>query len=517
MSGWKSNRVIVIGAGIGGLSAAVDLARQGLEVVVLEKAAEPGGKIRSLEIDGARIDSGPTVFTMRWVFEEIFADAGAKLSDRLALRKAEILARHAWSFDERLDIFADANRSIDAISAFSGAAEGRRYAAFCEETRRIYDALERSFIRAQRPGPLSLVGRSGFSGIGGLRDIHPFSTMWSRLARHFQDPRLRQLFGRYATYCGSSPFRAPATLMLVAHVEREGVWLVEGGMRQLAVAMSELAGQLGARFRYDAEVRTILVENGRACGVMLAGGERLEADAVVLNADVAALAAGLFGTQCAPATSPPLPQAARSLSAVTWTISGRAEGFPLVRHNVLFSSDYEAEFNAISERRALPFEPTIYVCAQDRDDRAQPPDGAAERLLVLVNAPPTGDIHCFDTVEISQCEQRTFQRLERCGLCMRRSPQSSILTTPRDFERLFPATGGALYGRASHGWMASFQRPGSRSNIPRLYIAGGSAHPGPGVPMAALSGRLAAASLIADCVSTSRSRPKATTGGILTR
>ena len=517
MSGWKSNRVIVIGAGVGGLAAALDLARQGLEVIVVEKAAGPGGKMRSLEIGGAQIDSGPTVFTMRWVFEEIFADAGAALSDKLTLRKAEILARHAWSLGERLDLFADAKRSIDAISAFSSAAEGRRYAAFCDETRRIYAALERSFIRAQKPSPLSLVGRSGFSGIGGLKDIHPFSTMWSRLAHHFRDPRLRQLFGRYATYCGSSPFRAPATLMLVAHVEREGVWLVQGGMRQLAIAMSELAGRFGAQFRYDSEVRTILVEDGRARGVVLDGGERLESDAIVLNADVAALAAGLLGTESAAATAPPLPKAARSLSAVTWTINGRAEGFPLVRHNVLFSGNYEAEFNAITNRRTLPVEPTVYVCAQDRDDRAPHPDGAPERLLVLVNAPPTGDVHSFDTAEIRQCEHRTFQRLERCGLRIHRTPQSSILTTPQDFERLFPATGGALYGRASHGWMASFQRPGSRSKIPRLYLAGGSAHPGPGVPMAALSGRLAAASLLEDCASMSKSRPKAITGGISTR
>ncbi len=220
--------VVIVGAGIGGLAAALDLARQGVAVTVLERAAAPGGKMRELATAGVRLDAGPTVFTMRWVFDALLADAGTTLAEHLTLHKADILARHAWSETERLDLFADPARTEDAIGRFAGAADARGYRAFREDSRRIYRTLEQTFITAPRPSPVSLVRAVAGQGFGGLWSIRPFDTMWAALGRHFRDPRLRQLFGRYATYCGSSPFLAPATLMLVAHVEQEGVWLVDG-------------------------------------------------------------------------------------------------------------------------------------------------------------------------------------------------------------------------------------------------------------------------------------------------
>jgi 1-hydroxycarotenoid 3,4-desaturase len=158
----------------------------------------------------------------------------------------------------------------------------------------------------------------------------------------------------------------------------------------------------------------------------------------------------------------------------------------------------------------------VYVCAQDREGGNGEPDGS-ERLLILVNAPPTGDRNPFDAPEVEQCETRTFGLLAHCGLRVERLPETTIVTTPTDFHRLYPGTGGALYGQASHGWQASFRRPGSRTRIPGLYLAGGSTHPGPGVPMAALSGRLAAASVLQDLASTSRSVTTAISGGMSTR
>jgi 1-hydroxycarotenoid 3,4-desaturase len=329
--------------------------------------------------------------------------------------------------------------------------------------------------------------------------ISPFATLWKALGEHFRDERLRQLFGRYATYSGSSPFQAPATLMLIAHVEQQGVWLVEGGMVRLAEALAGLAERQGAVVRRDAAVAEISVRNGHTTGVVLAGGERIESDAIVCNADVGALATGLFGRAVTGAA--PLPKREdRSLSAVTWAMAARTEGFGLTRHNVFFSRDYKAEFDDIGRGR-LPGEPTVYVCAQDRGEPGAQPDGGAERLLVLVNAPPNGDRREFTSMEIEQCATRTFGVLQRCGLTVHRRPDATVVTTPAMFERLFPATGGALYGQAVHGSMAAFRRPGSRSAIANLYLAGGSVHPGPGVPMAVLSGRLAASSLLQDLVS----------------
>lgn len=488
---------------MGGLVSAIELAARGLDVTVLERASAPGGKMREIELGRARIDAGPTVLTMRWVFEAVCEAAGTSLEAEVDLERAEVLARHAWSEDERLDLFADLERSADAIAAFSGPAERQRFLAFSEDAKAIYRTLKDPFISATRPSPVGLVRRVGPAGLGGLVNIKPFATMWSALGQHFRDPRLRQLFGRYATYCGSSPYAAPATLMLVAHVEQDGVWLVRGGMHRLAQSFAGLAERLGARFRYQTEVDAIELEHGRVSAVRVDTGEHIPADAVIINGDVNAVATGLFGPAVRRAVAP-TPATERSLSAVTWSLLAETQGFPLSRHTVFFSGDYEAEFDDIFSLKRLPRAPTVYVCAQDRDARNGPPPEGAERLLCLVNAPAIGDSHSFTRSEIEQCAQSTFGLLQRCGLQVRQAPEHSQITTPTAFERLFPATGGSLYGRASHGWMASFSRPGARTKVPGLYLAGGSAHPGPGVPMAALSGRLAAASLTADRVSTKR-------------
>jgi 1-hydroxycarotenoid 3,4-desaturase len=496
MAGMGS-RVVVVGAGMGGLAAALDLAARGRDVLVLDRAAAPGGKMRQIAIGDARIDGGPTVFTMRWVFEELFAAAGADLADHLPLQPVSVLARHAWDGGgARLDLFADIDRSAEAIGAFAGPAEARGYRDFVARARKTYAALEGPFIRGARPTPVSLVSRAGIGGVGRLLATSPFTSLWNALGEHFRDPRLRQLFGRYATYVGSSPFLAPATLMLIAHVEQTGVWLVEGGMHRIARAMAGLATAKGAEFRYDAEVAAVLTSGGRVSGVRLANGEEIAAGAVVVNADASAIGTGRFGPAVAKAVDA-VPWSRRSLSAITWAMHAETEGFPLVRHNVFFSADYAGEFADLAVRGRVPAAPTVYVCAQDRGDEDAHP-GGPERLLVLINAPARGDSRAFPNAEVEAAAEASFGLLHRAGLTVRRDPDREVLTTPFGFERLFPATGGALYGQAVHGWQASFSRPGARTRLPGLYLAGGSAHPGAGVPMATLSGRLAAAAVAED-------------------
>lgn len=517
-----TSRVIVVGAGVGGLVAAIALAAAGVEVRVLERAAGLGGKMRQIGVAGLPFDAGPTVLTMRHVFDEIFDEAGASLEARVPLVRAGILARHAWGDGKTLDLFADLERSAEAVGRFAGPADAKGFLAFSAYARRIYDTVEQPFLRAERPTFTSMLRAAGQVGLAALFRIDGHRTLWASLGDFFESPRLRQLFARYATYCGSSPFECPATLNVVAHVEREGVHYVRGGMARLAEALGELAREKGATIRTGAEVREILVgSGGRVRGVELEGGERLEADAVVLNADAAALAAGLFGPRAKRGAPEPGP---RSLSALTFARVAEVEGFPLVRHNVFFSDDYEAEFaalfrpgkGAVGEMPALG---TAYVCAQDREDELagekEPPRPDArrtERLFCLLNAPATGDRRTLSEREIDACDSSTLELLRRAGLSLRNETPPRV-TTPSDFERLYPATGGALYGPASHGMRSPFARASSRTKIPGLYLCGGSAHPGAGVPMVALSGRLAARSLLSDLASTARSRPAATPGG----
>jgi len=508
------HRVVVIGAGIAGLVSALLLAARGLQVTVVEAADGPGGKMRPIEIDGLPVDAGPTVFTMRWVFDELLQEVGSSVQAALPpLQPLSVLARHAWRADgARLDLLADRQASAEAIAAFSSPAEGRRYLAFCDEAARVYRRLEGPHIRSARPSFLQMVADLGPSGLATLAGLGPFATLSGALSRRFTDPRLQQLFGRYSTYCGASPGLAPATLMLVAHVEQEGVWAVQGGMAALARALEALVRSKAGQVRYGERCAGIEVREARVRGVRLASGEVLRADSVVFNGDASALA-GLLDDPARPAAPRPVPARARSLSAVTWAMRAHTKGFPLARHNVFFDEDYASEFEDIFRHRRLPRRGTVYLCAQDRLDDSAGPRGP-ERMLMLVNAPADGDERDFEDAETEACEKRCWKLLEDCGLQVDLSqPMRMVRRTPAAFHRLFPGSGGALYGAATHGWMALFRRPEAATPVPGLYLAGGSVHPGPGVPMAAMSGRLAAATLMARLDSTHRSSRVLISGG----
>jgi 1-hydroxycarotenoid 3,4-desaturase len=235
------NRVAIIGAGMGGIAAAIRLSAFGIQVDVFEKEAAPGGKMREILVGGESINAGPTVFTMRWVFDELLDASAQSLEDVLAFKQADVLARHAWENSPTLDLFADIDQSADAIGMFAGAANAKGFKRFCADSATIFNTLQRSYIATQRPSPIGLTRNIGLLNIGEMLALRPFSTLWNALGDYFPDPRMRQLFGRYATYCGSSPFAAPATLMLVAHVEQDGVFIAKGGMHGLAKALAGAA------------------------------------------------------------------------------------------------------------------------------------------------------------------------------------------------------------------------------------------------------------------------------------
>lgn len=486
--------VVVIGAGMGGLSAALSLQARGVKVVLLERHAAPGGKIRQRFVAGQAMDSGPTVFTMKWVFDALFARAGLRFEDHVQLREGSLLARHSWLDGSRLDLFQDIDTSMQAISQFASARDADNYRRFAAETEAVFNTLDASFMRTQRPGPIALSVSGGIRGMLDLANTRPFVSLWHHLSKRFHDPRLRQLFARYATYCGSSPFKAPATLMLIAHVERAGVSLVEGGMQALAQALADVLSTRGVECRYGSGVASIETQAQAVSAVVLDSGERIATEAVVFNGDTQALTMGLLGdsvTKACKARREP------SLSAVTECQLACVSGFDLAHHTVFFGDDYNDEFTQIFNHQSLTENPTVYVCAQDRNGHASaaPTVSQPERLFSLINAPATR----MSEAQTDAALQRMRQTLIAHGLELNNPQGRSVITTPTEFAQHFPGSDGALYGRPTHGWMGSFNRPGSRSERVRgLYWCGGSVHPGAGVPMASLSGQLAADQLCAD-------------------
>lgn len=500
----RNKRVVIVGAGMGGLAAALKLVSEGLDVTVIERASGPGGKVQLQVINDRQFYTGPTVLTMPWIFDEIFGDVGANLADSLTLHRPEILARHAWSETERLDLFADHQRSAQAIGEFAGKAEAERFLQFCRVSERVYKALERPFILSPRTSPIGMFGRLHPREVGELLSIKALSSLWKVLGEYFRDPRIHQLFGRYATYVGSSPYLAPATLVLITHVESQGVCSVEGGIHRLPLALAELAERCGVTFTYNTIVKELNVERRRVTGVTLSNGERLDADAVIVNSDVSAIAKGLLGSSITHIVEAP-PLRKRSHSVLAWNFAAKTHHFPLEYHNVFFPNDYIEEFQAIFNKQSLPAKPMVYLCAQDREHGKQVAGDQLERFLLVVNAPACGDQKPLSQSEIKHSEEAAFTLMRQCGLTFSEIDIVKI-TTPADFEHRFPASGGAIFGRASHGWHAVFERPGAKTPIAGLYLAGGSGHPGAGIPMAAISGRIAASELLQDIGVSKRDR-----------
>ncbi|MEM1299284.1 MAG: 1-hydroxycarotenoid 3,4-desaturase CrtD [Pseudomonadota bacterium] len=504
-------RVIVIGAGIGGLAAAVRLADAGMDVEVLELGSKPGGKLRTFPSPAGPVDAGPTVFTMRPVFEELFASVGERLEDHLELIEEPLLARHWWPDGSTLDLHADPEASAEAIREFSGPRSADQFRRFCARARRLFEAFDGPIMRAPRPNLGQVIGKC-LADSQLMRDMTPPKTLWRSLAGQFSDPRLAQLFARYATYVGGSPFRSPDILSLIWHAEASGVWRIRGGMVKLARALEHLAIARGARFSYDTEVSAILP--GTPMRVRLLSGVERTADAVMFNGDPVALASGRLGPAARDAVKARAVKP-RALSAYVWTFAAEPRGVDLTHHNVFFNTHYRREFAAIEEGR-MPEDAALYVCAQDRGVDVDPE--GLERFEIILNGPAVrqGEPLMDVEEEYEKCMTVTFDTLARRGLTFSPIPGPRALTTPRQFATRFPGSEGSLYGQSPHGMMATFRRPTVRSAVPGLYLAGGGVHPGAGLPMAMSSGRHAAEAILRDHVSISTSRHTDTRGGMWT-
>ena len=511
--------IVIVGAGIGGLSAAIRLAAHGHRVSLFERQQQVGGKLNQLKRDGFSFDTGPSLITMPHVLRDLFQSADRRLEDYLDLQPLEITCRYFYRDGLILNAWRDQAR-LAAEFARLNPHDGEALKCFLDYARTIYQAAADSFLYHSLGSPLDVLRAfasyvlkgHNLAGDALVKDYSDTESMLARLKavlaalspatldrcvrEFFTDEHLRQLFDRYATYNGSSPYQVASVYSIIPYVEMAGGgWYPRGGIYALAEALERLARELGVCITTSCDVRRILVERGRARGVVLADGRVVRSDAVVANSDVVTTQSELLAPTVVKNRSLRRLRALEPSCSGFVLLLGTDKQYPqLAHHNIFFSDDYPAEFVDLFERRVPLRNPTIYVCATTRSDPSQAPPGH-ENLFILVNAPYL--------TETSDWRNDAPAYRERILDLLASYPQIDLhdlrehivcksLLTPEDFKRLYGANAGSIYGLSSNARMAPFTRPGNRSSIRHLYFVGGSTHPGGGVPLVMLSGKIVA-------------------------
>lgn len=480
-------RIIVIGAGLGGLATACRLAREGHSVTVIEKNATVGGKINIVESDGYRFDTGASLVTLPDIITELFRDCGARLDEHLGLKPLDVICRYRWSDGTTVDTFADIDRTAEELSRIDPE-DGRALKGYLEDARTKFDIAERTFLQKSLNELPDLLTPSNLPDL--LR-ISSFRTLASLNSSRFRSEKIRQIFNRFATYNGSSPYEVPATFSLIPWTEFGlGAWYVMGGIHEIPNAIAALAERLGVEIVTRTEVEEIVVEGRNAIGVRTAKGF-LEADAVVSNADAVETHRRLLDSDRFSSREP-------SCSGFVLLLGTRRKFDSLAHHNIFFSDDYRKEFDEMFGDRRPATDPTVYVCATSRTDSSQAPQGH-ENLFVLVNAPYTSDRTDWIS-EAAGYRNLIIGKLEDAGLeGLGDSIDFEKTITPDDFETTYHANRGSIYGLSSNGIMAAFKRVPNRSTDYRnLYFVGGAAHPGGGIPLVLLSAKMTAGLLTKD-------------------
>jgi len=489
----SSDPIIIVGAGVGGLSAAIYLAAAGERVIMLEQHNRVGGKMGCWASDGFVWDTGPSVLTMRHVLEDVFRAGGTTLDERLTLVPVEPLTRYFYPNGKRLDATRDLPSFLGQLERLDRR-DPEGYLRFAAHAAALHRITGDVFIYGRPP----VVWDALHVPLRDILQVDGWRTMAGAARAYVHSPEMRQFLGRFATYLGASPYRAPAVLNVIAHVELSGgIWYPQGGMYRLVEAYETLARELGVEIRTETKVERIEVKDGRVVGVTLTDGSFVPARVVISNVDVTTLYDRLLD----PAVGRRQRRWRRRLphSGSGFVLMLGVDGvYPeLAHHNVLFASDYRREFDQIFREGIPPQEPTIYITVTAKRDPEHAPAGC-ENWFVLLNVPPLGT--GYDWAANRQAyRDLVLDQLALRGLDVRNRIRVERILTPLELEAETGAWQGALYGLSSNLLLAALMRPHNRARDVRgLYFAGGTAHPGGGVPMVTLSGRTAARMVLED-------------------
>jgi phytoene desaturase len=482
----EKKKVVVIGAGIGGIAAAGRLASQGFEVSVFEKNNQPGGRTGQLVCEGHRFDTGPTLFLMPEVFEETYSALGEKMEDWLDLRRID--PTYAVRFDDgsQLTLTADINRMQQQLDQIEPGSFGGLLSYLKEGHLHYKLSLERFVGR-------NFFGLLDYFSPGNLPLLFQLKALvkhYDNVGRYFKDPRLKAAFTFQNMYLGLSPYDAPATYSLLQYTElADGVWFPMGGMYETITSLVKIAEGLGVKFFYQVPVEKIEIEGEKATGVRLKDGTRIEADVVVANADLPYVYGKLL----------PENNQYRKLERKKYTCSaitfywGMNKTFPqLGPHNVFLSGDYRASFDQIFNSYTLPSSPSFYVHAPSRVDPAAAPP-SQDTLMVLV---PTGHLDEHGSQDLQALVDRArgsvFSRLAQMGLKdLENSIKFEVNYSPKDWQNLYNLEKGAAFGLSHNFMQVGYLRPRNRhARYRNLYFTGASTHPGTGLPIVLLSARL---------------------------
>jgi phytoene desaturase len=494
--------VVIIGAGVGGLAAAIGLAARGARVTLLEQNERVGGKLNVWEQDGFTFDTGPHVLTMLWALEEVFASVGQRLEDVLDLVRLNTVCRYHFEDGETLDAPADPDQAAHAIADFAPGDEAG-FGRFLAYARQVSEATTDPFLRQDFGAQVrGIPTPAQWDQLGDFLALKPWRTLRDVVRAHFADPRLRQVFELYALYSGSHPARASGIFATVADVQwRQGTYYVRGGLYSLALALRAAAQSLGVIVRTNIPVGEIIVKNHRARGVVTQSGDRLFADAVVCNADCLSALTTLVPADARRAwTERRVAKIEPSTSAFLLLLGIRGTYPQLAHHNSFLARDGESEFAAIFDQGRPAEDPTVGVACQSVTDPTKAPPGCTN-LFVMTNPPALSERFDWES-EAPRYRDLVLAKLERMGLAgLRDRILVEQLWTPLDLQSRYAAHRGAIYGLSSNGWRQGFLRPPQVSpDVRGLYFVGGSTHPGGGVPLCALSGTNVARQIAGEAV-----------------